>query len=99
MFATNNLFRGTADPFVITNGHGNVHSRKKGENPDVLGRYVGCVPFIHTVIKKNLLEWKTIQSITMRITRKMKGRNGGKGSHLGSRDCSMPCVGKKPFSR
>jgi hypothetical protein len=84
---------------VITSGHGKVHSRRKCENPDVLGRYVGCIPFIHTVIKKNVLELKTIQSITMGITLRWEKWEKDQGAHRGKRKPSIAQEGKKSFSK
>jgi hypothetical protein len=99
LFATNKLFRGTRNLVVITNDHGNIHSRKKSEDPDGLGRYVEEVPIIHTVIKKNLPGWKNIQSIFMGITSKWEMRETGPGAHHGRRNPSMSLVGKKSFSK
>jgi len=84
---------------VITSGHGKVHSRRKCENLDVSGRYVGCIPFIHTVIKKNLLELKTIQSITMGITLTWEKWEKDQGAHRGKRKPSIAQEGKKSFSK
>jgi hypothetical protein len=69
------------------------------KTPVVKGGYGGKVPIVHTIIKKNLPGLKTIQSITLGITRKTNGRSGSVERHRGKLDCSMACVGKKSFSR
>ena len=64
-----NLFRGTAIELFIRIGPSALHTDKIPRNLPGGRGYGSPIQTIHRVIKKNLLEMKIIQSITMGITR------------------------------